>query len=134
MKKLAQLNDSKFRKEDNLEMTDLGWSDAVLSQQVVLSEDLLSKIFEQLSLLKPSGFADAEVARSVSETPGSHRLEMPPIPGYLTQCCFDVYKSHVGGNDPRLSSHKTRMSRGCVQVWACLPGLETGFSAAAPNC
>ena len=67
LKKLAQLNDSKLPKEDNLEIADFACSDAVLSQQVLLSEDLLSKIFEHLSLLEPSGFTDAEIARSEPE-------------------------------------------------------------------
>lgn len=64
LKKLAQLSDSKLRQEDSVEMSELEPSDGDLSQQVLLSEDLLSKVFEQLSLLKPSGFTDAEIARS----------------------------------------------------------------------
>ncbi len=64
LKKLAQLSERASEKMDTVEMTEFECSDAVLSQQVLLCGDLLYKIFCQLSLSKPLGFTDSEIARS----------------------------------------------------------------------
>lgn len=136
LKKFAQLNDSKHQKEDSLEMTDLECSDAALSQQVLLSEDLLSKIFEQLSLVRPAGFTEEEIARCEREQPPCLYVSRPRLSFLTRQTHYLPFEALCPADrNPRLLCNDPPCDPPCdfqfLQVWACVPGLETGLSPAA---
>lgn len=66
-KKLLFGDADSVKARNKLEMSEFknASADTDLSHQVVLSLDILSKVFEQLSILRPCGFTSAEIARQV---------------------------------------------------------------------